>query len=264
MTNTQPAEPIETRVAAAFKRDTAKHKLTILHEDGLYRHLHLQQPGTGHCWFDLISWPGSLTIKGDMGSYTFSRSQDMLDFFRRSAYRGGPNLQYWEEKLDAADARSGIRAYSEDLLRQHIADDLTAEAEGDLAGRMSERAEELGVADGQLPESIADEVRAASAAYMDGLREELDDELLGDYAGWCLGDEGDALAGVRQFSYRPDDAPRDEQPFTFDPTEWAVTDYAWHFVWCCHAIVWGVAAYDRAKASQPTPVLAAASTVQEG
>lgn len=224
MPDTRP-EPIETRVAERFKLDTAKHQLAVLHEDGLYRHLRLQQPGTGHHWFDLITWPGALAIKGDMGSYTFSRSSDMLDFFRRSAYNGAPNLSYWEEKLDAADAHSGVRAYSEDLLRQYIADDLTACAE------------------------------AASAAYMDGLREELDDELLGEYSGWFLGDEGDALAGVRQFSYRPDG----EEPFSFDPTEWVVTEYAWHYMWCCHAIVWGIAAYDRAKAEQPAPLLAAAA-----
>ncbi len=229
-TQPQPPETVETGVAERFKLDTAKHQLTALHEDGLYRHLRLQQPGTGHHWFDLITWPGSLTIKGDMGSYTFSRDRDMLDFFRRSAYRGGPNLQYWEEKLDAADAQSGIRAYSEDLLRQHIADDVTACAE------------------------------SASAAYMDGLREALDDDLLGEYSGWCLQDEGDALAGVRQFSYRPDDAPASEEPFTFDPTEWVVTDYAWHYLWCCHAIVWGIAAYDRAKAAPPAKVLVAAAT----
>jgi hypothetical protein len=259
MPDTQP-ETVEARAAERFKADTAKHELTVLHEDGLYRHLRLQQPGTGHHWFDLITWPGSLAIKGDMGSYTFSRDRDMLDFFRRSAYNGGPNLSYWAEKLDAADAQSGVRAYSEELLRQHIADDLTAAAEVDLDSRLRARAEKLGVVAGQLPPSITDEVRAASAAYMDGLREELDDELLGDYSGWCLEDEGDALAGVRQFSYRPDGAPRGEQPFTFDPTEWVVTDYAWHYVWCCHAIVWGIAAYDRAKAAVPAPELVAAAS----
>lgn len=249
-------------IAARFASDTAKHQLTVLHEDGLYRHLRAQQPGTSHCWFDLITWPGTLTIKGDMGTYIFSRAQDMLDFFRRSAWAGQPNLQYWEEKLDAADAHSGTRAYSEDLLRQHIAEDLAAWAEADLDSRLQEKAEELGRTPNQLPPSLVDGCRAASAAYMDGLREALDDDLLGEYSGWALDDEGDALAGVRQFEYRPDDAAPGEQPFTFDPAEWTTREHTPHYVWCCHAILWAIAAYDRVKAEQTAPELTAAASVE--
>ncbi|MFB7910154.1 hypothetical protein ACFC1T_27330 [Kitasatospora sp. NPDC056076] len=221
---------LEQRVAARFRLDVAKHQLTVLHDDGLYRHLRCLAPGDSSHWFDLITWPGTLTIKGDMGSYTFSRTQDMLDFFRRSAWGGGPNLQYWEEKLDAADRHAGVREYSEELLRQHIADDLAALAEsGDV-----------------------------TADYLAGLHEELDDELLGELPTWCIEDEGEALAGVRQFEYRPGR----EEPFTFESTEWDVRDWAWHYVWCCHAIIWGIAAYDRAKAGKPAPALTAAATTE--
>jgi len=255
-----PQPSVETRVAERFKLDTVQHQLTVLHDDGLYRHFRFMDPESSHHWFDLITWPGSLAIKGDMGSYTFSRTQDMLDFFRRSAWDGGPNLQYWEEKLDAADARSGVREYSEELLRQHIETGLAALADDDLAERLRVRAEDLGTTSDRLPATISDECRTASAAYMAGLREELDDDLTGDFPTWCIEDEGDALAGLRQFEYRPDGAPYSEQPFTFDPTEWDVRDWAWHYVWCCHAIVWGIAAYDRANAEKPAPVLVAAPT----
>jgi hypothetical protein len=250
-----------TDAAKRFATDTEHHQLTVLHEDGLYRHIRAQQPGTGHCWFDLITWPGTLTVKGDMGTYTFSRAQDMLDFFRRSTSYDGPNLSYWEEKLDAVDSSSGVRTYSVDLLRQHIADDVTAEAEADLDRRIREQAEELDLAADRLPAGVADACRAASSAYMDGLREALDDELLGEYPTWCIEDEGDALAGIRQFSYRPDSAPYSEQSFTFDPTEWDVREYAWHYVWCCHAILWAIAAYDRARAEQSAPELQTAATL---
>jgi hypothetical protein len=259
MTTETKTQTHEQQIAAIFRRDTAKHKLTVLHDDGLYRHLRLSAPSTGHAWYELVTWPGTLTIRGGMGAYTFSRTTDMLDFFRRSAYAGQPNLHYWEEKADAIDVHSGTRGYSEDLLRERIAEDVARQAEDDLDDRLRSKAEELGMRAEALPPALVEECQAASSAYMIGLREELDDELTGGYPTWDLQDEGDALAGVRQFSYRPDDAPRDEEPFTFDTTEWEVRDWTHHYVWCCHAILFGIAAYDRAKAEQPAPELAASA-----
>lgn len=248
----------EQKVAERFARDTVKHQLTIRHDDGLYRHLYAADRSHGFHWFEIVTWPGALAVRGDMGAFTFSRNPDMLDFFRRSAWQGAPNLQYWAEKADAVDTHAGIREYSADLLRQCIETDLTAAAEDDLAGRLSTRAENLGTTNDRLPAPVIEECRAASAAYMAGLREELDDDLTGEWPTWSIDDEGDALAAVHQFEYRPDDAPRSEPPFTFDPTEWDVRDWSWQYMWCCHAILWAVAAYDRAKAEQPAPDLAAA------
>ena len=56
-----------------FLPDVAEHKLTVLHDEGLYRHLRFQKPGTGFYWFDLITWPGNLAFKGDMGGFMFAR-----------------------------------------------------------------------------------------------------------------------------------------------------------------------------------------------
>ena len=68
------------------------HEMTVLHDDGLYRHLrftamHLCNDAewrttNGFYWFDLATWPGTLTINGDCGTYTFSRTTDMFEFFR--------------------------------------------------------------------------------------------------------------------------------------------------------------------------------------
>jgi hypothetical protein len=81
---------------ARFIKDTAEHEMTILHNDGLYRHLRFKKPGTRFYWFDLITWPGYLTIAGDMGTFTFERTEDMLTFFRGA---GDINPQYWSEKI---------------------------------------------------------------------------------------------------------------------------------------------------------------------
>lgn len=88
------------------------HQLTVLHEDGLYRHLRFKNPGSSMYYFDLITWPGYLTITGDLQTYTFSRLPDMLEFFRSPA--GHINPGYWGEKLRA---HSGYRTYSPDRLR---------------------------------------------------------------------------------------------------------------------------------------------------
>ena len=97
-----------------FLPDVAEHKLTVLHDDGLYRHLRFQKPGTGFYWFDLITWPGNLAFKGDMGGFMFARITDMFEFFR------GPriNPDYWAEKL--ADGRESAQRYSQALFEQQV------------------------------------------------------------------------------------------------------------------------------------------------
>lgn len=237
----------EVQAAARFRRDTARHELTVLRDDGLYRHLRARAPEHSFGWFELITWPGALGIRGDMGSYTFSRDTDMFAFFRGSAWQGAPNFQYWEEKADSSDARMGVWEYSEQMLRQHIEEDVAAWAEADLDARLRARAEGLGTVPERLPKGVVSECRTAHAAYMAGLREELDEELLGDYATWCLQDEHDGLAGARQFSYRPDGSPPGEQPFDFDTSEWQVREYTAQYLWCCHAVLLGISLYDRER-----------------
>ncbi|MEZ0090061.1 hypothetical protein [Streptacidiphilus sp. EB129] len=107
----------DTDIAARFASDTAKHELTVLHDEGLYRHLRFKQPDRGaFFWFDLITWPGCLTIRGDFGEgYTFARLTDMFEFFRG---KGGINAHYWSEKLDSG--RSSAKEYSEALFRQLV------------------------------------------------------------------------------------------------------------------------------------------------
>lgn len=90
-----------------FLKDVSEHKLTVIKDDGLYRHIRLSRPGSSCMRFDIITWPGSICYTGDMGSYVFSRVQDMFGFFRRSKL-SIKNPSYWREKLDAVDC-DGIR-----------------------------------------------------------------------------------------------------------------------------------------------------------
>ncbi len=86
-----------------FERETIDHELTILHDDGLYRHVRCARPGSGIHRFELITWPGHLTISGDVDTaLTFRRADDMFQFFRGA---GDINPGYWAEKI-VGDRRS--------------------------------------------------------------------------------------------------------------------------------------------------------------
>lgn len=82
---------------AVIEGNFSKHRLTILRDDGLYRHWRCQAPGTYVYGFDVITWPGHLCVAGDIGAWVFSRIEDMVEFFEGD--NGRVNLSYWSEKL---------------------------------------------------------------------------------------------------------------------------------------------------------------------
>ena len=104
---------------AQLLSETDKHELTILHSDGRYRHLRFAAPGTGLWSFHLITWPGYLTIVGDIGGgYTFNRVDDMLRFFDTGQPAGHINAAYWAEKVTGS--RRDVRAFSEDRFAEYV------------------------------------------------------------------------------------------------------------------------------------------------
>lgn len=111
------ADPIAER----FARETAAHEMTILHDDGLYRHLKFKNPGNSGYWYELITAPNSLTFRGDGESYVFHRLADMFEFFRsnpdRKTHRISPD--YWAEKLTSN--RDCVEVYSRERLDEQVA-----------------------------------------------------------------------------------------------------------------------------------------------
>mgnify|MGYP006928492278 FL=1 len=93
-------------VAERFAADTAQHHLSVLKADGVYRHIRFAQPGTNMYAVEIVTWPGSLAVTGDMGSYLFTRTEDMLLFF---SGKGTIAYRYWAEK------ESGGRAGNENF-----------------------------------------------------------------------------------------------------------------------------------------------------
>ena len=76
---------------------TRNHQMTVLRDDGLYRHIRFQEPGTSIWYWDLVTWPGHLVVTGDLEDFHFARAADMFEFFRSSV--GYINPSYWAEKL---------------------------------------------------------------------------------------------------------------------------------------------------------------------
>lgn len=144
--------------AERFAADTTNHQMTVLRDDGLYRHLRFKAPGTGFYWFDLVTWPGRLAFTGDMDGYVFARVTDMFEFFRTP---GGfsINPDYWSEKVDGGRAR--CKAFSEDRFRKLVTEYADDDAEGDWPGlQAAVQAEILDDPDGE-------------ASYEDGARQML-------------------------------------------------------------------------------------------
>lgn len=105
----------------SFLKDVAGHKMTVLRDDGIYRHLHFAIPGSGHMHFDLVTYPNFLCYSGHMGCYVFSRINDMFQFFRGK--EAGPlriNTGYWAEKLEATSKTDGHQEYVPARLETHV------------------------------------------------------------------------------------------------------------------------------------------------
>ena len=98
-----------------FTEDTSRHEMAILRDDGLYRHLRFQRPGSCVYQFDIITWPGYLAYVGDMGDYVFRRIDDMFEFFGSD----GINPDYWSEKVQAA-CTDGVREFSIEVYKERV------------------------------------------------------------------------------------------------------------------------------------------------
>lgn len=236
-------------IAERFARETAKHRMTVLHDDGLYRHLRFTQmhlcndaewrTTNGFYWFDLITWPGSLTINGDCGTYTFSRITDMFGFFRS---RYGINPQYWAEKVQG---ETRVQSYSEDKFRQQVKQD-AANAEEEYPGLSA-----------AIEERFYGVLAEWDTTHEDSARRALDEFKYVPEGALCpvCSDDGERVVLIRKPAYSdtltcPQGCGTKLEPFAFTDTwEWDLTDWDWTFLWCCHAIQWGIGQHDAKKAA---------------
>lgn len=213
-------------VTAKFAKDTADHQLTILHDDGFYRHLRVSTPGTNCYAYSIATWPGHLAITGDMGAAVFSRLPDMFEFFRDSAHNGNPNVGYWTEKMVATEnpAKQYCRESAMASIAQFVDDFIAGYADDDDV-------------DPEWAQALRDVVKGARlASDEDGQRgmTETYDAVSGFEASKDL---VEAMGGIKfEFTDVSEMAP-------------AWEEYTFHHLWRLRAILHAVTLYDKAKSA---------------
>jgi hypothetical protein len=203
-----------------FERDVAKHQMTIVRDEGVDRHIKFRAAdGDFAYWFDIVTWHNTLVIKGDCGTYVFSRLEDMFKFFRPQRYGADSktlyiNDSYWCEKLQAVSCdgygRGGAQGFSAESFERHV---------------------KQRVDDYFESRPITDERRAA-------LWYDIQCDVL-DYV--SNGDRSSAFHLLDRFEDK--DFPR-----LFDDCwEWRCEEYDFHFIWNLYAISWAIRQYDATK-----------------
>jgi hypothetical protein len=106
---------VKSQFLSAYETAT----LTVLHDDGLYRHIRIQ--GQHYYRFDLVTWPGSLFVNCEGDGYAFARTEDMFAFFRMGVgvETLRPNLSYWAEKLYDPRSRK-VREHDASLFERDV------------------------------------------------------------------------------------------------------------------------------------------------
>ena len=198
------------QVRKEFLEHVKDHVMTVVRDDGINRHLRFQKGDSSVFWFDIITWDGCLCIRGDCGTYLFSRIPDMFQFFRMDKQdfnysKDSPlqiNTAYWREKCIAEDPASGTLEFTETYFRQYIETHFNDYYDGPENERASVWA------------AIEEDVLRAENEY-------------------------EAHEKLRDFSFKG---------FEFgDSWEYHLKTYTYHYLWCCYAIAWAIQKYDNSK-----------------
>ena len=238
-------------IAARF----AGHTVSVLHEDGLYRHLRFEGNADspfGRYPFELITWPYNLVVKtGWTFHFDIDATEDMFDLFRRTALTGQINPGYWSEKVRAG--RDEVEGFDPELLKGEVASTLAQWMRDDLEVRVSAQASSLGFTPAELKakpgirRELARQVRTDWMNANRQLREAVHGHFFSDMADYNIEYESEAHRALHEFSYRPE-GDESEYPYYFaDWSEWRLKDFTPGFLRSCFAIRHGIDVYDAAR-----------------
>ncbi|MFI8515242.1 hypothetical protein ACIGHB_29360 [Streptomyces sp. NPDC085460] len=209
-----PYDELQRQTAEAearFVSDSRGATMTVLRRDGGYRHLRFDLPKASWEGFELVTWPGTLVVRGGLGCWTFHQDgADMMDTARPAAHdtlRIDPH--FWENRFtpgggQSAKKYSPTRAIA--LLRAAVAEN--DEAHPGLA----------------------------SAAA---------DELLSPPALAELNTEAGLRAALARFHLRHErNGSTGHGPFRFPVDTWELDAYDPWFLLTCAAVPWAVEQHD--------------------
>ena len=206
-----------------FLEDIKNHEMTILKDDGIYRHLRFSRGGSSVYYFDIVTYPNHLVISGDMGCFASSRLTDMFQFYRTAdndfnKNKNGLSINpsYWGEKI--ISGRDEIEEFSIKKLKRVVIEYIDRGVDGE--------------------DWSEDEIQ------------ELKDDILSNIE---YTDEN----SVRMYDmmseyefYKGNELWKEAPDFEF--TDWwdnhsSCGEYTFHYIWKCYAIAYAVQEYDKFK-----------------
>jgi len=210
-----------------FMKDVAAHEMTIFQMEATgMRRIRYARPMSSVYAFTIVTFPGHLVYTGDMGTYVFSRIEDMFQFFRHkpgSDPRYRINPQYWAEKILAEDRHNKVEVYDEDAFASVIRE----KTKGFLAERYGDSGEWFYAARNLWPEVKEQVLRQSD-------------------------NEHDARDAALRFRY--EDGFRHEYGAKIhsavdrifeDLWDHNLKKFGFHYIWSCYAIVWAIEQYDK-------------------
>lgn len=208
---------------ARFLGDVERHEMTVLRDEGVNRHIRFKRSGSSAYYFDLVTWQGHLCYTGDMGTFVFSRIDDMFDFFRMDDHDWDKNPNglsinpgYWSEKVLAADRHDGIEEWDDDEFTRRV---------NETRVEWMRDARAIGVSKEERRE----------------LWEAVENEVLED-----PNNERLCVARIWEFYH----STRQRRFEFMDFFDGSMTRYTLRFLWCCYALAWGINQYDNHRSSK--------------
>ncbi|MBH05041.1 MAG: hypothetical protein CMJ20_01835 [Phycisphaeraceae bacterium] len=208
----------------SFLKDVRSHVMTIKVDEGNIRQILFKQPNTSNRYFQITTWDNHLCISGDMGTYVFSRLNDMFNFFRTNTL--SVNYGYWGEKLESVSRFGGHYEFDSELVSKSIKDrtDEMCKEMDDYYDCASEDERERYETPAEMAEAFRKEVKDHFRyADLDEHRYVSELESFESSVAECLklcGEDWDwEWLNDKRLSYQ--------------------------FQWCCYAIAWAIKQYDR-------------------
>lgn len=197
-----------------FLVSVKQHELTINLDHELYRDLTIKNPETNNRMYHVTTRPYYITIYGDMGTFTFSRTKDMFAFFRNDDLSIKPS--YYHEKMQSEDKLTKSLEFSCDQIIEQLNDYL-------------ENFKERCLDEGE-DESCYESAEQAVERFIK-YTERSENEYVYEINNW-----------------NPESSGNMDLDDFWDGFSGMI--YSYHYIWCLYAITYAIKLYDESKSTE--------------